>query len=116
MENPQIPDYSDSSFWDKLKNFALKAGGEVIEKALQLYYAAQRPEIPKWAKTVIFGALAYFISPVDAIPDIIPMAGFTDDLGALAAAIGMVAMYITDDVKAQARQKWLTWFGPKESD
>ena len=65
---------------------------------------------------MIFGALAYFISPVDAIPDIIPMAGFTDDLGALAAAIGMVAMYITDDVKAQARQKWLTWFGPKESD
>lgn len=40
----------------------------------------------------ISGALAYFISPVDAIPyAIIPMAGFTDDLAALAAAIGMVA-------------------------
>ena len=41
MENPQIPDYSDSSFWDKLKNFALKAGGEVIEKALQLIFQGE---------------------------------------------------------------------------
>ena len=48
--------YSDSSFWDKLKHFALSAGKEVIEKALWLYYAAQRPETPKWAKTAIYGA------------------------------------------------------------
>ncbi len=116
MDSPQIPDYSDSSFWDKLKNFALKAGSEVIEKALYLYYAAQRPETPTWARTVIFGALAYFISPVDAIPDIIPVAGFTDDLGALAAAIGVVSMYITDEVKSQAKQKLITWFGAQNID
>ena len=103
--------YSDSSFWDKLKHFALSAGKEVIEKALWLYYAAQRPETPKWAKTAIYGALAYFISPIDAIPDITPLVGFTDDLGALAAAIAMVSVYINDDEKAQARQKLLHWFG-----
>ena len=104
-------EYSEQNFWDKVKNFALKAGKEVIEKALNLYYAAQRPETPKWAKTVIIGALAYFISPVDAIPDIIPVAGFSDDLGALAAAIGMVSLYITDEVKQQTKQKLLEWFG-----
>ena len=85
----QHSEYSDSSFWDKVKKFALTAGKEVIEKALWLYYAAQRPETPKWAKTAIYGALAYFISPIDAIPDITPLVGFTDDLGALAAAIAM---------------------------
>jgi hypothetical protein len=37
--------------------------------------------------------------------------GFSDDLGALAAAIGSVAMYITDDVKEQARAKLEAWFG-----
>jgi len=42
------------------------------------------------------------------------VAGFSDDLGALAAAIALVAMYITDDVKVQAREKWLTWFGKKD--
>ena len=106
-------EYSDNSFWDKVKTFAISAGREVIEKALWLYYAAQRPETPKWAKTVIYGALAYFISPLDAIPDITPLVGFTDDLGALAAAIAMTSAYINEDVKAKASQKLLDWFGGK---
>jgi uncharacterized membrane protein YkvA (DUF1232 family) len=102
--------YSDDEFWQKIKKFALKAGKEVIEKALWLYYAAQRPETPTWAKTIIFGALAYFILPLDVIPDVIPVAGYSDDLGALAAAIGMVSMYITAEIKEQATQKLQQWF------
>lgn len=107
----QHSEYSDSSFWDKVKKFALTAGKEVIEKALWLYYAAQRPETPKWAKTAIYGALAYFISPIDAIPDITPLVGFTDDLGALAAAIAMTSVYINEDVKRKTSEKLLSWFG-----
>ncbi|AMC34289.1 YkvA family protein [Janthinobacterium sp. B9-8] len=102
--------YSDDDFWQKLKSFAIKAGKKVIEKALWLYYAAQRPETPAWAKAIIFGALAYFILPLDAIPDVIPVAGFSDDLGALAAAIGMVSMYITADIKERTAQKLQQWF------
>lgn len=104
-------EYSDSGFWEKVKNYALQAGKEVIEKALWLYYAAQRPETPAWAKTVIFGALAYFISPIDAIPDITPIVGYTDDLGALAAAVAMVSAYINQEVKEKAAQKIKEWFG-----
>ncbi|MDP2031143.1 MAG: YkvA family protein [Thiobacillus sp.] len=106
-------EYSETGFWEKLKNFALAAGSELVEKALWLYYAAQRSETPVWAKTIIFGALAYFISPIDAIPDAIPIVGFSDDLGAIAAAIGMVSLYITDEVKGQASQKMQDWFGKK---
>lgn len=104
-------EFDDGSFWDKVKNFALKAGKEVIEKALWLYYAAQQPNTPVWAKTVIYGALAYFVLPVDAVPDAIPVAGFTDDLGALAAALGAVAMYVTEDVKQMAADRMREWFG-----
>ncbi len=104
-------DFDDGSFWDKLKRFALKAGKEVIEKALWLYYAAQQPNTPAWAKTVIYGALAYFVLPVDAIPDAVPVAGFTDDLGALAAALGTVAIYVTEEVKRQAADRMREWFG-----
>ena len=104
-------EYSETGFWEKLKNYALAAGSELVEKALWLYYAAQRPETPAWAKTVIFGALAYFISPIDAIPDVIPVVGYADDLGAIAAAIGMVSLYITEEVKVQASQKMKDWFG-----
>lgn len=103
--------FTDSGFWNKVKLFGRQAGREVIERALWLYYAAQQPNTPKWAKSVILGALAYFISPLDAIPDLTPLVGFTDDLGALAAALTMVTLYIDDGVKALAADKLASWFG-----
>jgi uncharacterized membrane protein YkvA (DUF1232 family) len=103
--------YSDQSFWEKLKKFALSAGKEVVEKALTLYYTAQNPNVPAWAKTVVVGALTYFISPVDAIPDILVGVGFTDDLGVLLAAIATVSIYINAETKQQAKQKMSEWFG-----
>lgn len=107
--------FTDSGFWNKIKLFSRQAGREVIERALWLYYAAQKPNTPKWAKSVIFGALAYFISPLDAIPDITPLVGFTDDLGALAAALTMVTLYIDDEVKSLAADKLALWFGDKSA-
>jgi uncharacterized membrane protein YkvA (DUF1232 family) len=103
--------YSENGFWGKIKKIALKAGREVIEKALQLYYAAQSPGTPIWAKSIIYGALGYFISPIDAIPDIIPVVGFADDLGVLVLAVGAVAMYIDQEVKEKAKTKLIDWFG-----
>jgi uncharacterized membrane protein YkvA (DUF1232 family) len=103
--------YSEESFWKKLKNFAVSAGKEVVEKALTLYYTAQSPNVPAWAKTVVVGALTYFISPVDAIPDILVGVGFTDDLGVLLAAIATVSIYINAEAKEQAQQKLTDWFG-----
>ena len=105
MNNTPHPEYSESSFWDKLKKYALVAGADVVEKALQLFYALQAPRTPKWAKTIILGSLAYFILPADAIPDVIPVAGYADDLGALSAALATIQMYITDDIEAQAKTK-----------
>ncbi|MBS1155187.1 MAG: hypothetical protein H6R07_1111 [Proteobacteria bacterium] len=104
-------EYSDNGFWDKVITFAKIAGREVIEKALWLYFAAQNPQTPAWAKTVIYGALGYFIFPVDAIPDLAPMVGYADDLGVLAAAVATIALYITGDVKALAAKKLKDWFG-----
>jgi uncharacterized membrane protein YkvA (DUF1232 family) len=103
--------YSEQGFWQKVARVAKQAGYEVIEKALWLYYAAQKPSVPAAAKAVIYGALAYLILPVDAIPDALPVVGFTDDLAILAAAVSSVAMHIDDAVKAQARAKLRDWFG-----
>lgn len=110
MTDSQAPQ-PDSTLWETLKRIAIAAGRDVIEKALTLYFAAQRPETPLWAKTVIYSTLAYVILPMDAIPDMTPLAGFTDDLGTLAAALGAVAMSITPEVKEAARQKVRDWFG-----
>ena len=108
--------FSDTGYWNKLSRFALSAGREAVEKSLFLYYAAQRPETPKWAKTAMYGALAYFIAPVDAVPDFLPLLGFTDDIAVMAAAIGMVSFYINDEVKLKARNKLNAWFGEKHGE
>jgi uncharacterized membrane protein YkvA (DUF1232 family) len=109
--NPIESNYSEADFWTKLKDFALFAGREVVEKALILFYAAQRSETPLWAKTVIYSALAYFILPTDALPDWMPFAGYADDLTTLVTALGAVAICITPEVKAQAKQQVETWLG-----
>ncbi len=106
--------YSESGFWNKLAKYAQAAGSEVIEKVLCLYYAAQRPETPAWAKTVIFGALGYFIFPLDAVPDVLPVVGYSDDLGVIAGALVTVSLYITDEVRQSARDKMQGWFGGKQ--
>jgi len=112
MDSPNYGnEYSDDGFWKKVTGVALKAGRELIEKALWLYYAAQRPETPTWAKGVAFGALGYFISPIDLIPDITPVLGYTDDLGVVGLAIASIAAYINDDVKRDAARKLDDWFG-----
>lgn len=103
--------YSSQRFWDKLQQFAQQAGRAVVENALTLYYAAQEPTTPHWAKLVIYSSLAYFILPTDAVPDFIPMMGYGDDLSALTSALVTVAMAITPEVKDKARSTAATWFG-----
>lgn len=106
--------YSEEGFWDKLKNYAVKAGGKVIYSALKLYYAAQRKETPVWAKSTIYGALGYFILPIDLIPDALPVVGFTEDAGLLVAALLVVSSHINNEIKEQAKQKMKDWFGDSE--
>lgn len=103
--------FSDDSFWEKVKKFGMKAGVSVIYTALLLYYTLQKPTTPAWAKTVIIGALGYFILPFDLIPDITPGIGYGDDLSALAGALLSVAMFIDEDVKAKAKERIVIWFG-----
>lgn len=104
-------DYHESSFWEKLKNYALTAGKEVVEKVLTLYYCLTDQDTPASAKAIIIGALGYFISPVDAIPDLVPIAGYSDDLSALLVAFAMVAVHIKQDHKEKAKEKLEIWFG-----
>ena len=84
---------------------------ELIEKAVLLYFVLRDPRTPVWAKTTVIAALGYFIAPIDVIPDLVPGAGFTDDLGVLAFAIGAVAASITPRMRDRARQLVARWFG-----
>ena len=103
-------DFDNECFWQKCKRFARKAGGEVVEKALWLYYTAEDKDTPKWAKATVFAALAYFVSPIDAIPDLTPVFGFGDDIGVLISAIATIAIHITPEIKEKAAEKMKEWF------
>ena len=108
------PDYSsaytEESFWEKLASFAIAAGKEVVYQALVLYYCWHDPDTPLWAKAQIAGALGYFIFPVDVIPDVIPVVGYSDDMGALALALASVAAHIKPEHRQKAEEKLKTWF------
>lgn len=102
--------YSEQSFWEKVLKYAKVAGLKVVYIALLLYHTLQNPEVPKWAKGVIIGALGYFIVPADALPDLIP-GGYVDDLGALLFALLQVSMYINEEIKIMSKNKLQEWFG-----
>ena len=82
----------------------------MLEKALWLYYAAERTDTPKWARATVYGALAYFVLPLDTVPDIVPVAGYTDDLTVLVLAATTIGCYIDSEVKAKAAGTLARWF------
>ncbi len=108
--------YSESGFWNKVKEVAKKAGAKVIYVALILYYELADPNVSPNEKAIIIGALGYFILPIDLIPDAIPVVGFTDDLAALMAAYAYVKGHLTEEVKCRAQSKMNEWFDIQDFD
>jgi len=91
----------NNGFWPKLRRVARRI--PFIEELLAAYYCTLDPKTPLQAKAVLMGALAYFVLPIDVIPDFIAGFGFTDDATVLYAAIRSVAKYIRDDHRARAK-------------
>ncbi|HAQ21877.1 MAG TPA: hypothetical protein DCR40_22005 [Prolixibacteraceae bacterium] len=107
--------YSDASFWAKLKRYSKIAGMKVVYPALLLQYMMKSDDVPLKAKLILSAALGYFILPIDFIPDIAPLLGFTDDLGVLLLIIRQMAVYITPEIREKARKHVFKWFGETES-
>ena len=97
-------EYDDRSFWQKVRYFAIKAGRPVIENALVLYFCLKDSDTPVRAKAIVIGALGYFILPIDALPDFIPVAGFTDDCAVLLIAARTVLAHIKPTHRKWARE------------
>ena len=103
--------FSEIKLWKKLKEYAKKAGVKTVYSALLLFYAFKRKETPSWARNIIIGVLGYFITPIDIIPDLTPIIGYTDDIGILSFGLVTIACYVNDEVKQNARTKLAKWFG-----
>lgn len=102
--------YAEETFWDKVGKHGAQAGPELVQKALVLYYTMNNPKTPNRIKASIMGALAYFILPLDAVPDALMGIGYLDDLGVLVWAYDTTFNHISEaalNSASRASQKWL---------
>ena len=118
MELPDFMSYankfSQSEFAEKITRIAKRAGVKLVYAALILYYTLQSDKVSKADKAIIIGALGYMISPLDVIPDAIPIAGLTDDLAVLLYVLKKVWTGIDPEIVEQAKSKLSRWFDEEE--
>lgn len=118
MELPDFLQYKDrftkNGFVEKISRIARRAGSKLVYAALLLYYTLESDKISLKDKAFIIGALGYLISPLDVIPDAIPIAGLGDDLAVLIYVLNKVWGNVNEDVKAKSREKLLQWFDEEE--
>jgi uncharacterized membrane protein YkvA (DUF1232 family) len=88
-------------FWPKIRKVAARI--PFASDALSVWWAARDPDTPVAAKGMILAALAYFVLPTDAIPDVLAGIGFTDDAAVLAAVLAIVGKHVKPRHKAAAR-------------
>lgn len=105
-----------SRFWAKLRGSLARI--PFADRIIAAYYAAIDPATPMRSKAILMGALAYFVMPVDAVPDFIALLGYTDDAAVLMLALRTVSSAILprhhDQARAWLSQHLVTPTGPEE--
>jgi uncharacterized membrane protein YkvA (DUF1232 family) len=89
-------------FWPKIRKAAARV--PFAADALAVWYCAKDDATPSSAKGMMLAAMAYFVLPTDAIPDFIPMIGYTDDAAVFATLIGVVGRHLKPKHREAARQ------------
>jgi len=107
--------FSEINLFHKIGQVAKNAGIIVIYPVLILFYLFKDKKVPHSSKTIIIAALAYFIFPVDSIPDMTPIIGYSDDLGILYVTISQLIKYINPEILNQVKNRIVEWFGEDES-
>jgi uncharacterized membrane protein YkvA (DUF1232 family) len=90
-------------FWEALARIARNT--PFAEDLVAAFYAATDPNTELRVRATLLGALAYFILPLDFLPDFAPLIGFSDDAAVLALALKMVADAITPAHRQKAKDK-----------
>lgn len=89
-------------FWPRLRRNLARI--PFADQLLSVYFAARDPETPTRAKGMMLAALAYFVLPTDAIPDVLAGIGFTDDAAVIAAVIAILSAHIRSRHREAARE------------
>ena len=103
--------YNESSFLDKVTKYGKLIGINALYMAVQLWFVMQKPDVPATTKAVIMGALGYLIAPLDFLPDLMPVLGYTDDFVAITFALIKVQGYIDEEVERKSKHLLAKIFG-----
>jgi uncharacterized membrane protein YkvA (DUF1232 family) len=118
MELPDFMSYankfSQTDFVEKIARIAKRAGAKLVYAALILYYTLQSDKISATNKAMIIGALGYMISPLDVVPDAIPIAGLSDDLAVLLFVLKKVWTDVDPEIQQRAKKRLSKWFDEDE--
>ncbi len=118
MNLPDFMSYKDKfskkGFVEKISRIAKRAGVKLAYASLVLYYTLESDKVSIKDKAIIIGALGYLISPIDAVPDAIPIAGLGDDLAVLIYVLRKVWGEVSEDVMLKAKGKLSKWFDQDE--
>ncbi|MFY8148630.1 MAG: YkvA family protein [Prochlorococcaceae cyanobacterium] len=89
-----------------------RAGRLVALPALQCLELLLDAGTPHQVRFTVLAALTYLLVPIDLIPDFLPVAGFSDDLVALSALLGLCRRHVTPDIRRRAQRRLDRWFPP----
>ena len=107
--------FTNGEFLEKISKIAKRAGAKLVYIALVLYYTLQSDKVALKDKAIIVGALGYLVSPLDVIPDAIPIVGLGDDLAVLLYVIGKIGN-VSEELKEKAKSKLTKWFDEDEME
>ena len=86
---------------------------ELRAQVLTLWFSRAHPDTPLAAKLVAMLVVAYALSPIDLIPDFIPVLGFLDELVVLPLGISLALALIPEHVLVESRQRADRWFAER---
>lgn len=95
-----------------LRRLLRRAGRTLARPAIECLELLLDGRTPPQVRLTMLAALTYLLVPLDLIPDFIPAAGFSDDLVALTALLGLCATHMSDDIRLRAQRKLDSWFPP----
>ncbi len=99
-----------SGLFSHLRNAARR----IKRDGVTLWFACRDPRTPWWIKAMAALVVAYALSPIDLVPDFIPVLGYLDDVILLPGLIWLVVQLMPDGVRSDCRQQAEVWVAQQQ--
>lgn len=96
-------DYNEENFYNKIKKYGKKIGITPIYLSFLIFHSIKSKEIPTFMKAPLLGAIGYFVSFIDFLPDLTPIIGYCDDVTIIVSSLVLISTKITPTIREEAK-------------